>query len=396
MDVDVAMATIVGALTDGDHYSSMPVGPGAVQFSRPYRPRWMTVGGIAALPALGVGVVLLCQRRMESFSVMIAPRHDGCSVAFGVGAPPKVIEAMAEMLTPPEVDLDFDEWIAPDDDTFRTVVDEVVTPREPAYAPLPNERTIAEAGAGAMSPSGTVADLPQRGTSAEFPSSGMVADTPASGTIAEFPVSPTMAEPSSTPSSESSVAASAGTIAERPPSPRIDVILPSSASAAASVREAPSSPPVPEPAGWPEPRLERWSVPRLESPFDAPVPASAPGVPPSPARLPPPAPVSWAVFFDTGEISVIDGNVLVGREPTTSTPNECTVAIDDPDKSVSRNHFCIARRGDEITIEDRGSSNGTAVVRKGALIDVRVGDSTVLQADDEIIFGNRRAKLHRR
>jgi hypothetical protein len=382
------MKIVVDALSSSHENAGMPLGTGTVQFSRTRRPRWMTFGGVAALPVLGAGVVLLCQRRVESFTVMVAPRHDGCSVAFGAGAPAEVIEAIAEMLAPPEIDLDFDDWIAPDDESFRTVVDEVVAPREPAYAPLRNERTIADPGSGSMSPTGTVAELPSSGTIADLASSGTIAELPSSGTIAEFPASSTVAE---TPG-----LASSGTIAERPvvdeppQPPQTDSL--ETANGRSLER------PVTDAAGWPEPRVERRSLPRPELPFAAPVPAPASdaGAPAGTVPLPPPAPVSWAVFFDTGEIAVIEGAVLVGREPSASTLNERTVVIDDPDKSVSRNHFSISRSGNDLTIVDRGSSNGTAVLRRGSLIDVRVGDSTPLEADDEIIFGNRRAKLHRR
>jgi len=106
--------------------------------------------------------------------------------------------------------------------------------------------------------------------------------------------------------------------------------------------------------------------------------------------------VTWALFFDTGEIAVIETMLVVGREPTASTRNERLLAIDDPARSVSRAHFCVELTAAGPVVEDRGSSNGTAIVRNHQLIDVRIGDRTLLLDGDEVLFGDRRAKVHRR
>jgi FHA domain/zinc-ribbon domain len=70
-----------------------------------------------------------------------------------------------------------------------------------------------------------------------------------------------------------------------------------------------------------------------------------------------------------------EGTTLVGRSP------ECDIFLDDV--TVSRRHAEIVREGDEFTIRDLGSLNGTYVNRK------RI-ESTALQNDDEVQIGKYR------
>jgi pSer/pThr/pTyr-binding forkhead associated (FHA) protein len=70
-----------------------------------------------------------------------------------------------------------------------------------------------------------------------------------------------------------------------------------------------------------------------------------------------------------------DGRTLVGRSP------ECDIFLDDV--TVSRQHAEIIREGDEFTIRDLGSLNGTYVNRR------RI-ESAVLQDDDEVQVGKYR------
>jgi pSer/pThr/pTyr-binding forkhead associated (FHA) protein len=70
-----------------------------------------------------------------------------------------------------------------------------------------------------------------------------------------------------------------------------------------------------------------------------------------------------------------EGTTLVGRSP------ECDIFLDDV--TVSRRHAEIVREGDEFTIKDLGSLNGTYVNRK------RI-ESTALADDDEVQIGKYR------
>ena len=70
-----------------------------------------------------------------------------------------------------------------------------------------------------------------------------------------------------------------------------------------------------------------------------------------------------------------DGRTLVGRSP------ECDIFLDDV--TVSRQHAEIVRDGDEFTIRDLGSLNGTYVNRR------RI-ETAVLENDDEVQVGKYR------
>jgi FHA domain-containing protein/zinc ribbon protein len=76
-----------------------------------------------------------------------------------------------------------------------------------------------------------------------------------------------------------------------------------------------------------------------------------------------------------------DGQTLIGRSP------ECDIFLDDV--TVSRRHAEITRDGDEFTIRDLGSLNGTYVNRK------RI-EAVALQDDDEVQIGKYRLTFLKR
>jgi hypothetical protein len=76
-----------------------------------------------------------------------------------------------------------------------------------------------------------------------------------------------------------------------------------------------------------------------------------------------------------------DGKTLIGRSP------ECDIFLDDV--TVSRRHAEIVRDGDDFTIRDLGSLNGTYVNRR------RI-ESAALEDDDEVQIGKYRLTFLRR
>jgi pSer/pThr/pTyr-binding forkhead associated (FHA) protein len=77
-----------------------------------------------------------------------------------------------------------------------------------------------------------------------------------------------------------------------------------------------------------------------------------------------------------GETFTIEAErTVVGRSP------DCEIFLDDV--TVSRKHATLARRGDQVTIEDQGSLNGTFVNRR------RV-ESAPLEDGDELQIGKYR------
>ena len=77
--------------------------------------------------------------------------------------------------------------------------------------------------------------------------------------------------------------------------------------------------------------------------------------------------------FDTGEQIDVTGDGLVGRNPGPEPSADHVVAIDDPERSISKVHLAFGLEADgRLWVMDRGSTNGTVVVgpdgRSAALV----------------------------
>jgi DNA-binding winged helix-turn-helix (wHTH) protein len=89
--------------------------------------------------------------------------------------------------------------------------------------------------------------------------------------------------------------------------------------------------------------------------------------------------VRFRLVWTGGRAGLADGEHVLGRDP------ELELFIDAPD--VSRRHACIRIAGDEATIEDMESKNGTFIG------DRRVEAATPLADGDSIRVGSVRVKL---
>jgi hypothetical protein len=146
-------------------------------------------------------------------------------------------------------------------------------------------------------------------------------------------------------------------------------------------RAAPSAPAVPTPPLGEQTRV-RGAVP-----------------PPAAAAEPPPAQeVQWRVEFDTGEAFVVEGLALVGRrpEPRPGEPVRHVVPLRSSDMSLSKTHaqFQVAPDG-ALVVMDRGSTNGSYVVRKGMSRSLTPGRPSTLLAGDVVRFGDRSMRVER-
>jgi hypothetical protein len=161
------------------------------------------------------------------------------------------------------------------------------------------------------------------------------------------------------------------------------------------------------------------------TPFDAPAPVAAPAgptasgwVPPqllpdgsaaspvrggsgaaaahgdSPATSRPGASVARFVL-DTGRVVDVGSGILIGRDPAPVTGDDgvAPVAIDDPTMSVSKTHLAVLPHGSDTIVVDRGSTNGSAVVRGGAEHPLVPGVAVALRPGDTIRFGDRHAMI---
>jgi len=121
--------------------------------------------------------------------------------------------------------------------------------------------------------------------------------------------------------------------------------------------------------------------------------AAQPARGPRPAAPPPaPAPARWQVTFDTGEQFEVRGLTLVGRRPEARAgePVKRTVALPSDDMSLSKTHaqFQVVPDG-ALVVMDRGSTNGSILVRAGVAKRLAGGRPATLRDGDRVRFGDR-------
>jgi uncharacterized RDD family membrane protein YckC len=156
------------------------------------------------------------------------------------------------------------------------------------------------------------------------------------------------------------------------------------------------SPPSP-PAPRPEPQRTPQRTPQHRAPD--PAPASAPAAAPPRQQLgypllaePAVPPARWRVSFDSGESLMLEGLTLVGRRPE-GRPGEDVhqaVALRSDDMSLSKTHAQLQVVADGVlVVMDRGSTNGSVLLRQGASRDLAAGRPTTLLDGDHVRFGDR-------
>lgn len=97
------------------------------------------------------------------------------------------------------------------------------------------------------------------------------------------------------------------------------------------------------------------------------------------------------IVLDTGARVEVQGLTLLGRAPAANAGEEGAklVPIEDDTRSVSKTHVALAPGPQGLAIDDRRSTNGTAIVREGAEYAVTAGAPLVLRAGDLVRFGDR-------
>ena len=133
-------------------------------------------------------------------------------------------------------------------------------------------------------------------------------------------------------------------------------------------------------------------APEVPAPTVAPTPVATTPVAAAPVD-PSPAPTArWRVTFDTGETFVVEGLALVGRgpEPRAGEAVRHVVPLRSSDMSLSKTHaqFHIARDG-VLVVMDRGSTNGSVLLRRGMSRELGVGKPASLLDGDRVKFGDR-------
>jgi pSer/pThr/pTyr-binding forkhead associated (FHA) protein len=90
-----------------------------------------------------------------------------------------------------------------------------------------------------------------------------------------------------------------------------------------------------------------------------------------------------------GHVVTVGDGAIIGRRVRDAT-SRTTIPIDDPSKSVSREHAAVRPTDDGgLLVEDLGSANGTTVVRASGGQDASVaGQQVVARPGDTIMVGD--------
>lgn len=117
---------------------------------------------------------------------------------------------------------------------------------------------------------------------------------------------------------------------------------------------------------------------------------SVPGAPPTGPR--------WRVTFDNGETFVVEGLALVGRRPEPRSGEQVhhLVPLTSADMSVSKTHAQFGPASDGVlVVMDRGSTNGSVLIRQGVSRPLTAGKPATLVDGDTVSFGDRQMAVRR-
>ncbi|MCB0335562.1 MAG: FHA domain-containing protein [Bdellovibrionales bacterium] len=95
--------------------------------------------------------------------------------------------------------------------------------------------------------------------------------------------------------------------------------------------------------------------------------------------------VVWHQGQRAAEYPLPDGSYLIGRwDPNSGAFPQIDLESVDVHSKVSRKHAVVERKGDQVTITDLGSLNGTYINRGDRLTE---GQPVSIKPGDEIIVG---------
>jgi uncharacterized RDD family membrane protein YckC len=106
----------------------------------------------------------------------------------------------------------------------------------------------------------------------------------------------------------------------------------------------------------------------------------------------------WEVGFDSGERVAVDTLLLIGRSPDPRLGEQGArlVSLPSADMSVSKTHLEVVVAGDgALVVTDRGSTNGSTLVRQSAPRHLSPGRATTLLEGDLVILGDRTMTIFR-
>jgi hypothetical protein len=107
---------------------------------------------------------------------------------------------------------------------------------------------------------------------------------------------------------------------------------------------------------------------------------------------------TWRVIFDSGESFVVEGLGLVGRRPEgrAGEPVRHVVPLVSENMSISKTHAQFHLAGDgALVVMDRGSTNGSILIRRGVSRELSSGRPATLLDGDRVLFGDREMRVAR-
>jgi len=107
---------------------------------------------------------------------------------------------------------------------------------------------------------------------------------------------------------------------------------------------------------------------------------------------------TWRVVFDSGESFVVEGLGLVGRRPEgrSGEPVRHVVPLVSENMSISKTHAQFHLAGDgALVVMDRGSTNGSILIRRGVSRELSAGRPATLLDGDRVRFGDREMRVVR-
>lgn len=126
------------------------------------------------------------------------------------------------------------------------------------------------------------------------------------------------------------------------------------------------------------------------SAVQAPVPPQMQPAPPA-VSVPAPREVDWMLAVGDRELEV-SVTTYVGRRPDVPEGAQGH-AVDDPARTVSRNHAVFYPAARALEVEDLGSSNGTHLERGGAVVTCVPGVRVALSPGDVVMLGDLRVEI---
>jgi uncharacterized RDD family membrane protein YckC len=126
-------------------------------------------------------------------------------------------------------------------------------------------------------------------------------------------------------------------------------------------------------------------------------PGARPTRRPTPTGPPTASSARWRLTLDSGESFVVEGLVLVGRKPEPRGGEEVRhlVPLRSADLSVSKTHAQLQVVDESLVVMDRGSTNGSVLIRQGVSRDLPGGKPATLLDGDRVLVGDRELRVTR-